>query len=278
MEWLAPLVPPVRFGVKLNTINSCLELLLCDQIMDLTKCICYTSTNNNGISLLFAHMKQTKGFFIFFILIYFLYSILWLVLHLPTSDTCPSSISGPLIHSECYWSSWSPFHCIQDLHRQRTLSVRTTMFLLQCRHKPGLSIILSCSLSSTIFNTPNCSLCNCNVLNSVCHTLFFEVEIDYLFNSWRPCFHKVVLFNRWRWGQPKVHGERKGTNGLMYRQPYTFTPRCFKRLKTSGIDYSVSVRWMLQAVAFSLQDFQWKQFVLQNRYLIGICLCYKNKI
>lgn len=61
MEWLAPLVLPVRFGVKLNTINSCLELLLCDQIMDLTESICYTATNNNGISLLFAYMKQTKG-------------------------------------------------------------------------------------------------------------------------------------------------------------------------------------------------------------------------
>lgn len=36
MEWRAPLNLPVRFSVKLNAIHPRSELLLCDQIVDLT--------------------------------------------------------------------------------------------------------------------------------------------------------------------------------------------------------------------------------------------------
>lgn len=51
MEWRAALIPPVSFGVKLNTIHSRWELLLCDQIVDLPSGICHSATRNSEIYL-----------------------------------------------------------------------------------------------------------------------------------------------------------------------------------------------------------------------------------
>ncbi len=47
MERRAPLILPVSFGVKLNTIYSGWELLLCDQIMDLSSVIRHSAVRNS---------------------------------------------------------------------------------------------------------------------------------------------------------------------------------------------------------------------------------------
>lgn len=51
MEWPAPLILPVRFSVKLNTIHPRWELLLCDQIVDLTSGVSQPVAGNSGIFL-----------------------------------------------------------------------------------------------------------------------------------------------------------------------------------------------------------------------------------
>lgn len=43
MERCAPLVLPVGLGIKLNTIHSCLILLLCDQVVNLSTIICLSA-------------------------------------------------------------------------------------------------------------------------------------------------------------------------------------------------------------------------------------------
>lgn len=120
MEWRTPLILPVSFGVKLNTIDPCWELLLCEQIMDLASGICHSAW-------------QTLTSFCMVVLKNIISrQIAYLIFNaIPISNQCPSPFSSLLWHFEWHWSSWSSFDCIKDFHHQRTLCVWAAMIVLQ---------------------------------------------------------------------------------------------------------------------------------------------------
>lgn len=145
MEWCAPLVLPVSFGIKLNTIHSCWELLLCDQIMDLSCGISHSAARNSEICLHGLYILNRWGE-----KWHRTYSTSYFLLYLPIGDMCPSPISSLLRHLECNRSSWSPLHCIQDFYHQRTLGVWASMSVLQHRHKLQLPGLVQCSMRHVI--------------------------------------------------------------------------------------------------------------------------------
>lgn len=114
------LVLPVRLGVKVHPVHPWWELLVCDQVVDLSGGISHSVEKDSRSSAAVTQFEQMLS-----VKASSLDSLI------PICDLCPSPISCPLIQGESHRPSRGPLHSIQDFHCQGTLYVGAPMSLSQ---------------------------------------------------------------------------------------------------------------------------------------------------
>lgn len=120
MKGRASLVLPVRLGVKVHPVHPWWELLVGDQVVDLSGGVSHSVVKNSRSSAAVTQFGQMWS-----VEAHALGSLI------PFSDLCPSPISCLLIQGEGHGPSRGPLHSIQDFHCQGTLCVGAPVSLSQ---------------------------------------------------------------------------------------------------------------------------------------------------